>query len=152
MIKQKRAWIRIVEASVAILFLAGVTLLILQQGNLEIGENRFSQEIYDSQIETLREIQTNESLRSDIIDINSTNLPSNWNDLTFPASVKNHIEESAPSAITCEAKICSVGDSCVLDDAGERNIYSEFVIISVTTTQPETEGYNPRKLKLFCWE
>ncbi len=150
MLKGKKGWIRIVEASVAILFLAGVMLLVLNQGRIEIGEGVFEAEVHEKQISILRGVQLNESLRSDIIeaDVSSDVI---WEDASFPQSVKTYIENNK-GGLNCKANICSISSECTLRNPEETNIYSESAFISVTTTQSPSPGYNPRKLKLFCWE
>ncbi len=142
----RRAWIRIVEASIAILLLAGITLLILNQWNLQIKEDS-GEEIYGIQKEILHSIQTDNDLREDVLNTQESNLPISWNNV--PDSIKTEIQEKS-SSLNCQAKICGLTGECVLQNPEEKNIYSEFIVLTVTTSQ--SGDYSPRKLKLFCWE
>ena len=58
MLGKKHAWIRIVEAAVAILLIAGVVLIVLGQGNLKKQDP--SEEIYKAETAILRDIQKND--------------------------------------------------------------------------------------------
>ena len=141
----KKAWIRIVEAFIAILFIAGIALIVIN--NKDVNEDDFSLQIYDLELSILREIQLNDSLRDDVLSVSS--VPAEWEDTQFPTSIKDKISGETPSYLECTAKICSPENDCVLDEDMNINVYAESVIITVTT---EGSVYNPKKLKLFCWE
>lgn len=141
--KSKRGWIRIVEAFTAILILAGVVLIVV--GNQGISKSDNSEQIKNAEISVLREIQLNETLRAEIL---STSGVIEWNDFASSApQTKGYIEEQRPNYLDCSAKICSPGDFCLLDNNEEKNIYAESITISSTLSQ-----FNPKVLKMFCWE
>lgn len=151
--KNKRAWIRIVEASVAVVFLAGVLLLVLHQQSTSGNGNSISSDIHEIQIGILRNIQTNESLRSDVLNVDMSGGQVGWSDSGFPSELKNHIEDLSPGALTCKTSICGVSGECILGEQVGNDVYSESVFISVTPTQnPNTMPYSPKLLKLFCWK
>ena len=145
MIKNKRAWIRIVEAFVAILLIIGVLLIVLNKGY--IGKKDISAEVYNVEISILREIQLNDALRNDILNANP---PVEWGDFKSEdlGVLKNKIISRLPNYLDCEAKICEVEDICVISKDLEKDVYAQSVIITTTLETPE---YNPRQLKLFCW-
>ena len=141
-IKNKRGWLKILEAFVAVLLISGVLLLIINQGDFT--QNRSSR-IYDIQISILREIQLNQSLRQEILD---TSPPKESGDSGFPSTVEDKIGEKIPVYLECRAKVCGTDSSCKLELTSERNeIYAQDTLITSTLSQ----GYNPRRLKLFCW-
>ena len=134
---QKKGWIRIIEAMVAILFITGVLLIIVSNNN-ESQENAFSDEIRELELSILREIQLNSSLRQDILSQSSV-----------PESVISKINSRTPAYLECEAVVCLPEESCDLvlaNDNRNKDIYAESVIISSTL-----ETFNPKQLKLFCW-
>ncbi|HKZ34035.1 MAG TPA: hypothetical protein VJ142_02255 [Candidatus Nanoarchaeia archaeon] len=143
-IRNKRGWIRIVEAFVAILIVAGIVLIVI--GRDQTQREDVSSDIYSSMIAILREIQLDNSLRADIITTSGT---VEWDSGNFPANVKNKIIAKAPGYLECVGKICATNDVCLLtqnQENQEKTIYAETAIISSTI-----QSYNPRLLKLFCW-
>lgn len=138
----KRAWIRIVEAFVAVLLVAGAILVILDKGY--IGKTDISKEIYEKQDAMLREIQLNDTLRGNILGVGT--LPMYWNNLNFPGGVKGKITNDLPSYLICNAQICEISDACMLQKTLEKDIYVRGVIIA------SAQGsYDARQLKMFCW-
>ncbi len=142
MVKNKRGWVKIVEAFAAVLLISGVALLILGTGNFK--KNNSSEKIYEDENTLLNKIQSNNTLRNKILEINS--FPIEWEDANFPPIVYDTIQIEAPQYLLCEGKICEINDLC-LRQYEEISIYSKEVIVSANLT-----NYSPRKLKLFCWE
>ncbi|MFH1607842.1 MAG: hypothetical protein ABIA78_01790 [archaeon] len=160
MVINKKAWIKIVEAFVAILLITGVLLIFINKGY--IGEN-ISSKVYDAQILILRGIQVNDNLRQDILisnksgydpDISESPLPIEWDDFEDAEqrqlqNLKDKIIEQTPNYLQCIAKICEPNDSCLLNDLDKpsnKEIYAQPVTITANY-----EMFNPRQLKLFCW-
>jgi len=100
----------------------------------------FSFDIADAQTSILREIQLDNDLRKEILSINPGSGGVEWNG--FPT-------EKVPNNLDCTAKICDVGGLCTLQRYPEKDVYSESIIIT-TTLQATT--FDPRVLKLFCWD
>jgi len=142
--KNKKAWIEIVEAFVAILLIAGVVLVILNKGYME--KRDISEEVYKVELSILREIQTNDSLRTEILDAQGP-LPIEWLNDRFPSGVKNKIVTRTPSYLECVGKICNMTAMCSLGEKKEKDIYSQSVAITPTVGLGEIY----RQLNLFCW-
>ena len=143
-LRGKRGWIEIVEAFISIMLIVGVILVILNKGNTQ-GED-FSYQVYQIQISILREIQTNDTLRTDIASALEP-LPISWEESRFPTNLKNKIIERTPSYLECVGKICLTTDICSLGEEKDRDVYSQFVTIATTIEAGEVY----RKLNLFCW-
>ncbi len=140
----KKGWIEIVEAFVAVLLIAGVVLIILNKGYLEKGD--ISEEVYKIELSILREVQTNDTLRTEILDAPEP-LPIEWQNESFPLSVKNKIVTRTPNYLECIGKICNMTIMCSLGEKKEKDIYSQ----SVTITSTLQGGVGYRKLNIFCW-
>ena len=136
--KNKRAWVKIVEAFLSIMLIIGVMLIILSSGY--VTDTNSSERAYQEEVSVLREIQLNRTLRGDIIRLSP---PVSWNN--FPQNLKDKINET--QGYTCEAKICSFDAECELDYYPDKNIYSQAVLIST-----DFNTYSPRQLRIFCWE
>lgn len=137
----KKGWIRIVEATIAILLVAVVLLIIISEE--DIGNKNPSLEIYNSQLIILRNIQMNNTLRQSVLD---ATLPVESDEIGFPQDVKERIGYFALDYLECKAKICGIGLDCNLATSQEKDIYAQSAIITATL-----ETYEPRQLKLFCW-
>ena len=143
-IKNKKGWIRIVEAFIAILLLLGILLLIVDQKY--ISKRGISSQMYETELSILRDIELDTTLRSSILNVG---LPVFWQNETFPSNVKDKITEEAPSHIECMAKICWIEDACTLHEV-ESEIAKDIYVQS-TSIFADLTVYRPRQLKLFCW-
>lgn len=135
----KKGWIRIAEAFTAILLVIGAAIIVVGGG---VQREDISEKVYDIEIPVLREIQLNNTLRSEIL---VTSGITEWDN--FPSGTKNKIIAEIPGWLECEGKICSPESLCLLEEEPEKSIYVQSVLITSTL-----DIFNPRKLKLFCWE
>ncbi len=142
MVKKKRGWIRIVEAFVAILLLAGILLMMVGEGY--IGKKDNSKEIYNAQVAVLRDVQVEESLREDMLEVEEAQVKTG--DDGFPLNVQAKIDSGLPGYLGCEAHICDIDSECSATGLPDKSIYVRSVFIS----DPAEE--NNKQLKLFCWE
>jgi len=129
----KRGWIRIVEASVGILIVAGVLLtLYAQQANTK----DLSTEIYELQIHILNEIA--ENYRNEIL----------ASDEVSP-KMNEFINEKIPENFDFIIRICPISGVCGLGEDGPEygNVYTEERVVSANL-----EKYYPKKIKLYIWE
>jgi len=137
----KRGWIKIIEAFIAILLVSGVLLIVINKGY--VGRADISEQVYQVQLSILREIELDCDLREDVLEA-ETELDGGWE---VPESVKIRINNRLPDYLTCTSKICKLDVICEAKDVPlEKDIYTQPVAIA-------TEGDNPefRQLKLFCW-
>ncbi len=141
--KNRRGWIQIVEAFVAVLLVVGVVLIVLNKGYLE--RTDISERVYEAELSILREVQTNDSLRTKILSA-AEPMPVPWEDARFPAEVKDKIIARTPNYLDCIGRICNMTQICVISEEKGKDIYSQSVTITSTL---QTLSY--RKLNLFCW-
>ena len=143
--KNKRAWIRLVEAFIAILLIAGILFLIINQKY--IGERDLSAQIYQEEVSILRKIEMNKTLRGEVL---GASPPVFWNEDGFPSGVKTKITDEIPSNLDCLAKICEITDVCALEEDFEEEITGDIYVQSVGIFANLTH-YAPGQLKIFCW-
>lgn len=139
--KNKKGWIRIVEALVAILLITGFLILLIE--NQENGKKDISSKVYVTENAILREIQSNNTYRGYILGIGETFVEfENFND-----NLKEHINNRIPNYLNCTGKICDFDYDpvCVIDSL-KKDIYVRSVMIATDSTI-----YKPKLLKLFCW-
>ncbi len=135
--KNKRGWIRIIEAFIAVLLITGVLLFVINKGY--IGKRDISEQVYQVQLAVLREIQLNSDLRTQILSISLEE--------EVPEEVTAKINKRIPDYLNCTSSICNLSSVCPMEEVFiERDIYAQSVAIAA-----EGEEYGPRQLKLFCW-
>lgn len=151
MLRNKRGWIRIVEAFIAVLIVTGVLLLFINKGYLGGEKSDYSEKIYSAQISILREIQLDPSLREKILNQN-LEMPISSGQIIFPPEVWNKIESriNEYQYLDCTASICDLDKVCPQPEGTnkEKDIYAQAVSI---TAEPNLPKFSPRQLKLFCW-
>jgi hypothetical protein len=135
--KNRKGWIEIVEAFVAVLLVAGVLLVILNKGSL--GKTDISDQVYTTQVSILREIETNATFRTEILAVSS--LPS-----ATPSDIQGRINLRTPNYLNCTGRLCAYNDTCSLSNAPKKDIYAQSILI--TSTLQKTAYV---QLKLFCW-
>ena len=124
--KNRLGWIQIVEAVVAVLLVATVLLITINKGY--IGKSDISESVYKTELSILREVQTNESLRKEIVNIQEGDLPLKGQD--FPNDISDKIISRTPSYLTCVGAICDLEVTCELDSTSSEDIYAQSIIIS----------------------
>jgi hypothetical protein len=141
---QKKGWIRIIEAFVAILIVAGVLLVTVGEGY--INKEDISEKVYNDQIKILREIELDSSLRNDILNLEVSIIPVESDEPDFPQGLTDKINIRMPNYLECKAKICELEKVCALNSYVEKDVYAQPVAIAA-----DENNYSPRQLKLFCW-
>lgn len=135
----KRGWIRIVEAFIAVLLIAGALLFVINKGY--IGKTDISEQVYEIQLSVLREIELDSSLRADILEYNK----SRGDEL--PLDITAKVNQRIPNYLLCVSAICDLEKICWADTVpGDKDIYAQAVAIAA-----QGDKYAPRQLKLFCW-
>ena len=141
-IRNKRGWIKIIEAFLAVILLASIILVVLDKQNNAVD---VSPTVHDAEILILRSMELNKQIRSEIL---STSGNLGWTEFnsTLPLT-KAKIQSLTPASLNCEASACNPFALCASEKIEKDNVYSDSIIIS-----SELTVNNPRLLKIFCWE
>ncbi len=141
--KNKRGWIKIIEAFIAILLIAGVLLVVIDKGYISKGG--VGKKIYEAELSILREIELDDKLRSEILEIDEDKLPKKG-----PPGVVLKLDIRTPDYLECVSMVCATDVICLADVYHniplDKDVYSKAVPIFA-----ELDKYSPRQLKLFCW-
>lgn len=148
--KNKKGWIKIVEAFLAVLFISGVILIILNNASNRV---HFQQNIdFSNEKNVLRMIQMNESARAEIVEFNLDESEESINSFPETKKILRDFFETSEN-IDFIAKVCKIDYECVLpsneiqkNGLNKKNIYSNSIMISSVK-----EEYNPKILKIFYW-
>ncbi|MDP2924831.1 MAG: hypothetical protein Q8N99_00505 [Nanoarchaeota archaeon] len=125
-----KAWLRIVEAMIAILIIMGGVLVVLNNKSIN---KETPESLYDKQSEILDLISKNESLRNYVIIGDKANIDKfitrvislNWNFTT---------------------KICNLEEICNAETPNDKDVFVSEILITSSTTD-----YSPKKLRFFVW-
>jgi len=132
MVKNKKAWLRIVEAIIAILIIAGATLIILSKQSKDF--NIMDERIYEKQTRVLELISKNESLRNDII-------------IGRNEEVNKAIKKMIPNSWNFTIVICGPDEICNSENTpNDKEVYSTEIIVTSNLT-----FYNATKLRFLVW-
>jgi len=137
MIKNKRGWMRILEAFIAITLIAGFLLFVVSNkaSKADVGA-----EILALEEAILNDIQSNDAMRYNVLI-----------EARDPLIVL--IKPRIPAGFDYDINICLPADACGLADYHD-NVYANSKIISVSSATGAgefVESY-PRKISLFIWK
>lgn len=142
----KKAWIKLLEAFMAISLV--IVILSLSFYNVSKKNTDVKDLIEEKEFETLNMIQTNDTLRESIFNVNVSLIPIESNQSGFPDDVNSFWNSTIINSIECKLKICLADSICELTTyPNNKEIYVKSVIISATREQ-----FSPKTLASFCWE
>ena len=127
--KDKKGWIRIAEAFIAVTLIASV-LVVLYVKTVQIPQER--EDLYNLQKTILDEIAANPGLRNYVL-VNDSE------------KINSFVKDRVPIAFNFTVRICQTNDVCGLQFY-EKEIYSSERIISANL-----KAYEPKKIKIFMW-
>ena len=128
--KNKRGWLRILEAFIAIILITSV-LIVLYSRTIE--KPRRAEEIYNLQEIILDEIADSLELREAVLN-------------NRIEEIESFVSGKIPGGFAFSIKICEVEEICELEEYKKEVYSSERIISSVL------EQYEPKKVKIFMWE
>ena len=141
--KNKKGWLKVAEAFMAVLIVAGVVLLVISRSETQNVD--ISSGVRDVEVSILREVQLNNTLRAEVL---STTGEVEWASFSSVApGTKAKVISKTPVSLECSAKICNPSSLCSLNSTlvKEENVYVESAMITSTLS-----NFNPRILKVFC--
>jgi|SRR3989344_2476509 len=147
MLKDKGGFLRVLEAVIAVLLVAGAVTIILVK-NVQVDDN--SETVKQIQQIILEEISTNPELRTAVLncDSNSCNkagISSN------SRSLNNSISSLMPPEYNYEFTVCLLDEICTLSNSPgyytKGDIYADEVSVAATLEIAP----DPKKLRLFMW-
>jgi len=139
--KNKKAWIRIIEAVIAVVILMGVIFAIVESSKINITSQ---QTILNQESGILLGVEINQTLRGEIL--TETAIPTNSNETSFPSQLGNYLNQKTPKNLNCLLSICQTNTTCIYENNIKKSLYVKDVLITATKNI-----YNPRILKIFCY-
>ena len=127
--KNKKGWLRIVEASFAIILILSIVLVLYSR---TIENPQKSEAMYNLEKTILDEIASIPQLRNSILQGDAVN-------------VGLFAKQRIPSGFNFSVKICELEEIC------SSNILNKEVFSSERVVSSTLQDYKPKKLKLFIW-
>jgi len=146
MVTNKRGWIRILEATIAVMIVAGV-LVVVYAKQVDRGMDP-ADYFHSLQRQILMDVSSSGDLRLLVLDGNESGL-----DL--------FVNDSIPSAFGHYLRVCGLGDLsdfCKINDAGivadirDKDVFVEEIVVSADLGEGIDAKYEPKKVRLFVWE
>jgi cell division protein FtsL len=126
---EKKAWIRIVEAFIAVMIVASALIyLVSKQTNPQESQT----EIFNIEKAVLNEIAMSENLREKVL-------------ISDNQSINDFAKRRIPNGMQFEIRICEVDSVCGASSIElGKQVYTDEILISSTL-----KIYSPKKLKIF---
>lgn len=138
----KRGWLRIVEASIAVMMVLS-SLLIIGNGIKVDRETNPQNRFYY----LLEEMSKNNTLRGVILSYNYSNPESETNNLQIITSINGFLaNEIKDNTMNYKFNICAPLDSCTIGANVSKEVYSSERIITANLT---SQGLNEKKIKIY---
>jgi len=140
MSRNNGGWIRILEATIAIMIVAGVLLVVASRS--PVNKEDLSDEVYQLQREVLNDILLKPELRNYAFN-NDT------------GGLDEFAKTKIPDSFNFSIKICELingnGDvaGCKMDSYIPGDVYAEEIVLGTDVTSSQV---TPKKVKLFIWE
>lgn len=136
LISNKKAWLRILEASIAIVMVVGVVLFFYSSSSFKTDS---SKNIFDFQKNILDKISADYNLRQKVLDGNET-------------SLSEFVQEEIPTGFNFSLRVCDLVDDkgelvpCNIENYIDADVYVEEKVIS-----GDLDEYKLKKVRLFVW-
>jgi hypothetical protein len=146
MVTNKKGWIRILEATIAVMIVAGV-LVIVYVKQVDRGTEP-ADYFHSLERQILTDISASSDLRLLVLNDDE-------------AGLDEFVNMEIPGAFGHYLRICGLGDTsdfCKIDDANvvadirDRDIFVEEIVISAELGDGSNADYDPKKVRLFAWE
>ena|SRR3989344_4142891 len=145
MIGNKRGFLRIIEAAVAVMLVAGVLLFFISK-QVNLGDQT-QNKILDNENIILNEISQSSDFRNIVLQQQEDVEISNNTIESGLSSIYNYARQRMPPQLNIKLKICSLNVVCGLNNYPQVNVYSQSIAITSNVTT-----YNPKQLKMFAWQ
>jgi hypothetical protein len=127
----RKAWIRIVEAFIAIVIILSAILIIMSRQTVTTD---ISESVYEKQKQILKIITENETLRNEVLQGKNV-------------LINQTIKKMIPTSWNFETNICLIENVCPNPaTVFDREVYTTEALVMSNLTE-----HNPQKLRFFVW-
>lgn len=135
----KKGFLRVIEATIAVLIVIGALLLIATQQSS--ADNKDLTKILPP---LLDEIARDPTLRESVLSMSPEDAESFLENF-FEARINNPSFEK-------KVRVCDLSEECLLDPFPIENSGDTFVAERIISTSLSESGYSPRRIRVFLWK
>ena len=141
----KRGWITILEATIAVMLVSGVLVVVYTKQDAD--EVSIGDYVFSLQKQVLSDISARGDLRTLALEKNEV-------------ALNVFVGSKVPTAYSYSLKVCSLRDNtyyCILDveevrATREKDLFAEEIVVSADLGNGTAPLYEPMKVRLFVWE
>jgi hypothetical protein len=138
----KRAWMRILEATISVLIVAGVMVTLYAGGEARDSPTIRSEAIHQLQNQILSELVSLDNLRNHILGSSDTDL----------RLLEIYVADRIPKHLGGSLRVCDLGDPCNLNSTIFTSTYNLESFVEEKIVSANYSHYDkPRKVRLFVW-
>ncbi len=147
----KRGWVRILEATIAVLIVSGTMMAIYLQQPVD-GRENMADYAYSFQMQVLGDIVSDSSLRFYVLSIDDDSSGSESYE-----RLDEFVGESIPGTFGYLIRVCDPVEICkmhpdIFVETRDKDVFVEEVVISSELRDGTSAIYSPKKVRLFFWE
>ncbi|MFH1451841.1 MAG: hypothetical protein ABIF88_01565 [archaeon] len=139
-INNKRGWMRILEATIAVLIVSSV-MVVVYSGHVD-RDSGYDSYISNLEMKVLMDISSDKVLRTLIL----------GGDLSELETINLNLRDKIPTAFNYSLVVCDLGEPCKLDSDTFIETYGSDVYVEDRIISANVTYYNPKKVRLFIWE
>ena len=145
--KNKRGWITVLEATIAVMLVSGVLIIVYARQGVD--DTSVQDYIFSLQRQILADIASRSDLRNYVLVDGEDEVK----------ELNVFVRSKIPPAYNYSLKICSLGDEynhCLLNTeeviaTREKGLFAEEIVVSAELGDGNNPTYEPRKVRLFVW-
>jgi len=151
--KNKRGWMRILEATIAVMIVSGVLVVVYsRQVDRGIAPTDY---FYSLQWQILADISSRSDLRLAVLNVdNEGSADGNF------SVINDFVNASVPEAFGYSLRVCDLGDDtdfCKMDSETyvatlDRDVFVEDIVVSSELGNGDNRVIGAKKLRFFIWE
>lgn len=138
MVMEKKGWLVIFEATIAIVMILGMMLIMYRGQRTDFNENNYMREL---QKDILMELASNDSLRTEIMNLDNLN----DNNISF------FIQDRIPRTWNFNFTICNLTEECEFNGEYPETdvLVQERIIAGILSDNQSPDNW--KKIRLFFW-
>ena len=140
----KRGFVKIIEAFIAVLLVAGVLLFVVSKNSSVLDSKQ--ERIEEIQKSILQEISQNNEYRNAVLE-GDNEIELDPNSPGKLGEIWTFVDNQIPNQLEFKIKICLLEIICSLSEYPEKDVYTRSVAITSNITT-----YRPKQFKIWVWE
>lgn len=157
MISNKRGWMRILEATIAVMIVTSVLIVVYSNQNINTIDK--GEYFYSLQRQILSDIAIRSDLRISVLGSSDASDATQVEEDNYEI-INEFVFARVPDNIGYYVAVCKLGDeldNCKMSGEAvaatiEKDVFVEDIIVSADLGDGTNEVYNPTKLRLYMWD